>query len=311
MPRKLLALLILVIIAAFISLAAAGNFGAASSPLASNTPILTLADPPTPESLIPRLPGCTPGTHVIQIQVNGAAREYRLHVPAELHRQVSLVITLHGYAGTAKGVELYTGFSDIADSQGFLVAYPQALGTPSMWDLEPVGTNQDVQFINALMDDLLQRCPLDAAHIYIAGHSRGGGMAHRLACDLAPRIAAFAAVSGAFYQYQVCSPSRPVPVIAIHGLEDQTVPYYGRAAAPGNLHATPPLPDWAASWASHDGCAPSPDSLSPKKDVKIDTWSHCQDGAVVELYTLASGGHAWPAEPVNASQVIWDFFKLH
>jgi polyhydroxybutyrate depolymerase len=232
-------------------------------------------------------------------------------VPQQLLRPISLVIALHGYKGTAAGLEQYSGFSGITDTQGFLVAYPQALGETALWDLESGQTNLDVKFINALMDDLLARCPLDAAHIYVAGHSRGGGLAHRLACDLAPRIAAFAAVSGAFYKYQDCSPSRPVAVIAIHGLADQSVPFNGRVTDSTNLHATPPLPEWAASWASHDGCAPAPDTMPPEPDIKIDTWSHCQAQTAVELYTLATGGHAWPTDPINASQTIWDFFKLH
>jgi polyhydroxybutyrate depolymerase len=70
-------------------------------------------------------------------------------------------------------------------------------------------------------------------------------MADRLACELADRIAAVGTVSGAYQRSAQCSPSRPVPVFAIHGTADNIVPYEG-------------IPEQASAWAQRNGCDPEP-----------------------------------------------------
>lgn len=244
------------------------------------------------------------------IESDGQKREYLLHVPSALLPSTPLVIVLHGYKGTAESMEQYSGFSTVADREGFLVVYPQALGEMAAWNLN-VGQNPDVAFLNAVMDDVFALCGDDPARVYVAGLSRGGGMANRMACDDAPRIAAVAAVSGAFYRHLECAPARPVPVMAIHGLKDTVVPFEGRPDSPSTLHATPRLRDWAAAWATRDGCSLVPDAVSPVLGEQREIWRNCRTRAEVVLRALDQMGHDWPHAPINAADAVWDFFQRH
>lgn len=245
-----------------------------------------------------------------RIEPEGQKREYLIHVPPALLPATPLVIVLHGYKGTAESMEQYSGFSAVADRAGFLVVYPQAQGESAAWNLN-LGPNNDVAFLNAVMDDAQAICGDDPARVYVVGLSRGGGMANRLACDDAPRIAAVAAVSGAFYRHLDCSPARPMPILAIHGLKDSVVPFEGRPESPDNLHATPKLRDWAAAWASRDGCSLVPDPTSPVQGEQRQTWRNCRAQSEVVLRAIEQMGHEWPSAPTNAADAVWDFFQRH
>lgn len=244
------------------------------------------------------------------INSGNQTREYTLHVPAKVPPSAPLVIVLHGYKGTAEGIEQYSGFSSVADREGFLVAYPQAAGESAAWNLN-LGPNNDVDFLNAVMDDVLASCGDDPSRVYVVGLSRGGGMANRLACDDAQRVAAVAAVSGAFFRYLDCDPARAVPILAIHGLKDAIVPFDGRPDSPTNLHATPGLRDWAAAWAARDNCSLIPDPTSPIPGEQRETWRNCGSRAEVVLRALDQMGHDWPHAPINAADAVWDFFQRH
>jgi polyhydroxybutyrate depolymerase len=158
---------------------------------------------------------------------------------------------------------------------------------------------------------------IDPGRIFATGISNGGGMANRVGCDLADVIAAIAPDAGAYNFWQDCSPSRPVPVLAFHGLDDNLVPYNG--GTPQAME--PPIPEWAAAWAKRDDCNYAPLVTAPVGGVTVQTWTGCQGNAEVILYTLANHGHSWPgssvmpgaitSQAVSATDVMWDFFKAH
>ena len=64
----------------------------------------------------------------------GRNREYHLHVPASYDgtKPFPLVIVLHGGGGNARQIERFTGFSKLADREGFLAVYPQ--GIDGQWN---------------------------------------------------------------------------------------------------------------------------------------------------------------------------------
>jgi polyhydroxybutyrate depolymerase len=139
---------------------------------------------------------------------------------------------------------------------------------------------------------------VDPNRIYASGHSNGGGMVNRLACELADRIAAIGTISGAYGASADCAPSRPVPVFAIHGTEDPIVPYEG-------------IPDWALGWANRNGCDPEPLNIPHNVLIHEQKWSNCRAGADVVLYTIEDMGHDWTHDIINMGQTIWDFFAQH
>ena len=123
-------------------------------------------------------------------------------------------------------------------------------------------------------------------------------MVDRLACELADRIAAVGTISGAYQSSGQCSPSRPVPVFAIHGTADPIIPYKG-------------IPDWAAAWAERNHCNPDPIDVPHNVLIRETKWSNCREGADVILYTIEDLGHDWTHDLIDMGQTIWDFFEGH
>ncbi len=252
-----------------------------------------------------------------QIVSGGVTRHFILHVPPSYNgNPVALVINLHGYSSNSKQEEALTGMSPKADEAGFIVVYPD--GIESTWYTGPGAQGDaDQQFVRDLIAHLEALYTIDPKRIYATGISNGGGMTNRLACDMANVIAAIAPDSGAYNFWQNCNPSRPVPVLAFHGLDDNIIPYAGNTPQ----IMTPPIEDWAAAWAGRNGCASTPTITTPVETITIHTWSQCKENADVILYTLANHGHSWPgslvmpknitSQAVNATDVIWEFFKQH
>jgi polyhydroxybutyrate depolymerase len=240
--------------------------------------------------------GCTRGDYVDQIESNGQARKYLLHVPPtyEPGEPAALVLVFHGAGiGAGRFVD-YSRFSKVADREGFLIVYPE--GLDEVWNPSP--GSRDVQFIRDLIDHLQRRCHVNPDRIYASGHSNRGGMVHRLACELADRIAAIGTISGAYQSSEPCSPSRPMPVFAIHGTADSIVPYQG-------------IPEWAARWAERNNCHPEPAEIPHNVLIQETKWGSCREGADVILYTIQDLEHDWTHDLINMGQTIWDFFQEH
>jgi polyhydroxybutyrate depolymerase len=273
----------------------------------------------TPQATLqPQVPINQTGSFDEQITSSGVVRHFRLHVPEDYRSDdpLPLILNFHGYGSNSKQEEALTGMSVKADREGFIVVYPD--GLDSTW-YTGSGTDgqQDRQFVRDLITHLESQYAIDPQRIYATGISNGGGMTDRLACYLADLIAAVAPDSGAYNFWQDCSPSRPVPVLAFHGLDDNIVPYSG--GSPGMME--PPIQDWASAWAARNGCASVPTESSLEGGVSVQNWSGCRDDADVILYTLANHGHSWPGSPimpraitsqaVNATDVMWEFFMSH
>jgi polyhydroxybutyrate depolymerase len=257
---------------------------------------------------------CTPGTYDEQLTSGGQIRQYRLHIPASYQpgTPVPLVFGFHGAGSTGPEFEAYSGFSVLSEQAGFIAVYPQGLGDLSNWDTLP--NSSDVPFVRDLLDNLAARCSIDPQQVYATGHSRGGGMVNRLACELSDRIAAIGPVSGDYENWEQCSPTRPVAVVAFHGTLDPVIPYNG-FGLPGALRESytrigTPIPTWASGWAERNGCDAVPSRSYQQDPLTGQLWSGCRSGAQVLLYTITGGTHDWPGA-YDAAGLIWDFFSRH
>jgi polyhydroxybutyrate depolymerase len=224
-----------------------------------------------------------------------------------------LVFNLHGLGSNLEEQERLSGMTAKADEAGFIVVYPQA--GASVWNIQAgeIGAI-DVDFFRQMIDLLLVELNVDPTRIYATGFSNGGGMVHRLACDLSDRIAAIAPVAGAYMQDQTCVPRRPVPVLAIHGLADRFAPFIDQSVGQD-------VPRWAQIWAARNGCDREP-QVRVDGPVAVETWQNCRDNASVVLHRVEEMGHTWPGSPFGgrygpgtrvlvANDIIWDFFQTH
>jgi polyhydroxybutyrate depolymerase len=244
---------------------------------------------------------------------DGLTRTYRLHTPVGYSADslYPLVINMHGLNSNAFEQEIYSAFNDVADSAGFIVAYPN--GIDETWNISSTSGTDDVGFISALIDTIDLQYHINLDRVYATGMSMGGFMSYRLACELADRIAAIASVTGlqAFYP---CNPDRPVPVVQFHGTADQVVPYAG-------------VPSTISNWVNHNVCPTTP-VITDLPD--IDTYDNstvtvyyyglCEESTEVILYRINGGEHTWPGasiiigvtnQDIKASYEIWNFFKKY
>lgn len=275
------------------------------------------------------LPDASRGqTTVYTLSVDGVGRSYRLYLPQTPPEgeRYPLVLTLHGFASGALEQEAYSQWNRLAESYGLVAVYPQGLGEPARWNSGSIGllgliapnTADDVGFLSALIDALVQTGCVDAARVYINGLSNGGGMSNRFACQMADTVAAFGSVAGAYGSFGECAPSRPMPVIAFHGTADRIVPYDGQ------FGILPPVQEWAREWAERDGCTVTDADVFIADDVTMTAYTGCDADVEVVLYTVAEGGHTWPGstavnrsplgritESIDASEAMWAFFSRY
>jgi polyhydroxybutyrate depolymerase len=268
------------------------------------------------------------------IQVKGMTRHYRMHAPKDIADRgaVPLVLALHQFSDTDKGMQNLTDFDALADAEGFVVVYPQ--GRWRVWNVWGKDSPDDVAFLNALIDSVSARYKIDPDRIYATGASAGGMMTQYFAC-MSDRLAAIAPVMGSIgTDWAATWPVQPpIPVLIMHGTKDPVIPFNGgdTNAGPGQKVTFLSARDNAAFWAKRNGCGDTPtEETLPDADpgdhfyVKKWTWS-CDPAREVLLYEIGGGGHTWaghknwypqfivgPAAPApDATRVIWEFFKAH
>lgn len=289
-------------------------------------------------------PTCEPGTreYKLDLRVFGFRRSYLLHTPPgyDRVRPLPLVVVLHGGFSTARDMEKESGFSEIADREKFLVAYPNGFGLFGRLQHWNAGHCcgfsmkrgvDDIHFVSMVIDQIRTQVQVDPSRIYIVGYSNGGMLGYLYAArnpDTVAAVAGIAATIGSRISpdepvNRIEPPRAPLPVIAFHGLMDQIVPYGG-----GKLSG----PYWYVSvresmlfWVEANQCAAEPirEDMMGGRIIKY-TWNGKEKGTEVVLCTLKGWGHNLPTrhftrslpesdplKDLHATEIIWDFFKAH
>jgi polyhydroxybutyrate depolymerase len=222
--------------------------------------------------------------------------------------------------------------SALARTAGFIVVYPNGTGRFAdrllTWNagtccgLAARRGVDEVAFVRALLDTLEATLPVDPNRIYATGMSNGGMMSYLVGCRLGDRIAAIAPVSGEL-TFADCKPARPVSLLVIHGTADENLPYAGGVGAKAlDRHEVRSVDSALGIWRGVARCPAAP-RVQRTGSVMHATYAPCAGGAVVELYQIGGGPHAWPGgqrmgrmldEPsraLDATKVVWDFFAAH
>jgi polyhydroxybutyrate depolymerase len=240
----------------------------------------------------------------------------------------------HGGEGQPQQIERHTGFSDLADREGFIVAYPEGINKHWNDGRENAPQVDDVAFVTAVIEDLARGFYVDRKRIYATGISNGGMFSQRLACELSGPIAAIASVAATMPDALKarCKPSHPISVLMIHGTDDPLIPYRGGAMARGTMGGNVlSAADAIKFWVSHNKCSPTPATLElgfdrdPKDGTRVEgeSYDHCTANVEVKLVTVVGGGHTLPGSrqylperlvgrtsmEMNGTEAIWRFFK--
>ena len=175
----------------------------------------------------------------------------------------------------------------------------------------------DSAYLSGVVDEIKAKYEVDPKRVYFVGHSNGGFMSYRMACDHADQIAAIVSLAGAtFADDTKCAASEPVAVLQIHGSMDETVFYEGGVFA-GN--AFPSAVTTTETWAAHGGCELTPkgggtldleNALPGEESVASVYGSGCQAGGHAELWTITGGKHI-PALSSGFGKAVFDFLEAH
>lgn len=268
------------------------------------------------------VPGCVERRGALEcaLRHDGRDRSFRLHVPSSARNPppggAPVVFMFHGLRTTAAMMEPVTGLVTTSAREGFVLVLPEGIemsfdagrccGAAARDDVDDDG------FTLAILDLLGRHLCVDLRRVYATGLSNGGHMAYRLACEHAGVFAAVSSVAGVVATWP-CRPSRPIPILHVHGTDDAVVRYDlgidGRGAE-----------RTVADWAERNGCADRPITTLQRGEVTCVAYPGCAAGVATELCTIAGGGHQWPGgrglpllghttQDLSASDASWAFFS--
>lgn len=219
-----------------------------------------------------------------------------------------LIISLHGFAATGFVEAAYMGFIERVDTQQYVLVTPD--GTENLegqrfWNATPAccapsdNLVDDVAYIRSLIEEAAATYSIDVSRISLFGHSNGGFMALRMACEASDLVTSVVSLAGStFADDESCAPAAlPVSVLAMHGDLDTTIFYDGRE---NGERSYPSAQDTARRFAAHAQCDTNNPSMAANLDLvgSVDgnettvlQYSNCPQGVDVELWTLVGGPH--------------------
>ena len=237
-----------------------------------------------------------------------------------------LLIALHGYTAESPYAESYFALGKVADEKGILTVYPSGTKDTNgylFWNATPACCNfdssavDDEAYLNSIIDSVSKDYSVDPARVFIVGHSNGGFMAHRMACNQSDRIAAIVSLAGAtFSNPQSCKPTSPVSVLQVHGTIDAVISYTG-----GYLFSSayPSARKTIDLWGKLNECGKKPYRVLPRLDLDrklsgpettVLRYKGCKTGANSELWTINKGKHSPDLSATFAKSVI-DYLLAH
>jgi polyhydroxybutyrate depolymerase len=264
-------------------------------------------------------------------------REARVHLPPGAGTEPApLIVMLHGYGSSASENREYLEFDGEAAARGVVVAYPEGTRDRDgnrFWNATDACCNlhgsdiDDVGYLVELVDEIGKATPIDPKRVYLVGHSNGGFMSYRMACERAPIFAAIVSLAGATYDDEHrCAPSEPVAILQIHGTDDDTVLFLGGTLDIGGGGQPRPYPganESATMWATYDGCGTIFETRFEALDIdagidgpkgptetKVEVANGCDPGGHAELWSIPGGSHAPNLSPSFPAEVI-DFLLDH
>lgn len=243
----------------------------------------------------------------------GGARPTKLYVPNNYSsaKPAPLLILLHGYSASGVLEDLYLNLRTSADKYGMLYAHPDGNidatsnrywnATDACCDFGKTNVD-DSKYLSDLVVEIEARYKVDPKRVYFIGHSNGGFMSYRMACDHADMIAGIMSLAGeTWLDPSKCKPSSPVAVLQVQGTADTSVIYDGGQTLEANNAAYPGAKASVATWASYNGCSATPDTSAPPMDIDdslpgaettLTKYTNgCKANGQVELWTINGGVH--------------------
>jgi polyhydroxybutyrate depolymerase len=327
------ALLVVLLVAACASAGATPNPTSDPTPSPIPRPTVSPILSPTPEPSPTASPTVDAPTAPPDGIVVGGDRPVIVHLPPDHDPAVPapLLVVLHGYTASGALADEFFGLRQLAADNAMLYAYPDGSrdsqgvrfwnASTACCDFERSGAD-DAGYLAGLLEEIGEQVAVDRSRVYFAGHSNGGFMSYRMACDHADLVAAIVSLAGATPTTAECRPSEPVAVLQVHGSADRVVPFEGRGTLGAGLLGARRTVE---AWADYNGCELEPTELPARLDVDrrldgrdgepadttIEVYADgCRRGGHAELWTIEEGGHV-PRLTDEFAEAVIDFLLAH
>lgn len=237
-----------------------------------------------------------------------------------------LIVLMHGVGSNSDEMEVFLPIALEVDARGFFLLIPNGTEAPDgtrFWDATEqccnsfTGPVDDVAYITGLIDEAGARFNVDPRRVYATGHSNGGFMSYRLACDAAERFAAVAPLAGMEPRDPAqCTPSEAVSILHAHGTQDRIIPYDGLV---DGERVFPSVEETLQRWASRAGCTRSSFTEVGSGDLSEDVpgeetdifeyTAGCRAGIEIRLWRMNRENH-FPAFNANYIDRLLDFLLV-
>ena len=222
-------------------------------------------------------------------------RAYFLHIPDSYQPGQPVPLLLAFHSRTSNGIEVLQSsqFVSWGSQMNFIVASVNASAYENItsWNAGTCCTpatdalENDVLLTSAIIEAVKTNYAIDNARVWAVGHSNGGMMAYRLACDLSDKITAIAVVVGSLVDTS-CNPAKQVSLLHIHGDLDPLVPIQG-----GGKLNTPNIYYSVLDYAKANSCNSSSTANSTSEEQQF-IWN-CPNSSQVQLVNYLANSHEW------------------
>lgn len=263
------------------------------------------------------------------VTIDGKVRQYFQHVPARYSstRPTAVMIVFNGWGAKsgqgntkagAEGTEQFTGLSEKADKENFIVVYLDGnQSNKYSWNNGQwfFSKQNDLEFTNRVLEVLNHSFHINHEKLYLVGYSQGASFAHRYATTFPEKIAAVASVGGWLTGKEQKPTDSPYSCIEIHSEKDPTVPLNGRSW----WLKMKPQEELKKFYRSRGSIDTEPELFTTKavdgSDIKTEISKCNENGTEFRYVTIQNSGHKWfggkgaESAAINATDTIWDFLK--
>jgi len=233
-----------------------------------------------------------------------------------------LIISLHGLGANAYIQNTIFNFKEFITKRQFILVVPEGIvgmGGLRYWNATDFccGKKQrtktdDVKYITSIIEKMSDEFSIDPKKVHLFGHSNGGFMANRMACEAPHLFKSFVSVAGTtFLNPTKCKKDAPLSMLHIHGTVDNIVRYNGaKGMYPG-------AKETLYRWVERNNCKGEAKEqenkvfyYKPYKKhflTKEENWQKCDKKTKVSLWTVENMSHMMRVNGPYLEKIL-DFF---